>query len=503
MKKRNMLLLALLLALAPATGSAQDLPELFGDVYESIGEGLAQGAGLAASSLGEELTLSLETDSARVEEGKTVLLTVTAGNPLAREVSVGITLELPERLRASEETAWEATLPAAQFDEETGELAPSVTAFTREVTLLPGGGSEQIVIGSELEMGTRFYRAQTPLALCVPDVSVNASVEGAQNHRMQPGDAFAYRIEIANAGDAPKDVTVEMVLPQDVTLTEELPEGFVQVGSVIRGQVHAQAADGETPGSVVLALPAVIAQNALEGDEDAHKLIAGTLRVDGERVPLERIEVCDAKINARLLADTERLEAGEETTLSVVVVNSGLAAADVRLSCMLPEGLSLAVPQEEQEEATAAETRAVPTGGDSDLPMTGAAVPGEPAQQAAPVMTRQDRTLMFDVHMDAASEAPDGVIAHTRVIEIPVVADAPQDSLSEQLVSASLAWSVGEEQMQLGEAVAMRVVRPEFLGMSRADWNGVFWASVLLLVTVICLYAAVRRESKEEDFCCE
>lgn len=501
MKKRNMLLLALLLALAPAAGSAQDLPELFGDVYESIGEGLAQGAGLAADSLGEELTLSLATDSARVEEGKTVVLTVTAGNPLAREVSVGVTLELPERLRASEETAWEATLAPAQLNEETGELTPSVTTFTRELTLLPGGGSEQAVIGSELEMGTRFYRAQTPLALCVPDVSVSASVDGADNHRMQPGDAFAYRIEIANAGDAPKDVTVEMVLPQDVTLTAQPPEGFAQAGSVIRGQVHAQAAEGETASSAVITLPAVIAQNALEGDEDAHRLIAGTLRVDGERVPLERIEVCDAKINARLLADTERLEAGEETTLSVVVVNSGLAAADVRLSCMLPEGLSLAVAEEEQEEATAAETQAVPTDGGDDLPMTGTAVPGEP--QAAPVMTRQDRTLVFDLHMDAASEASDGVIACTRVIEIPVVADAPQDSLGEQLIGTSLAWSVGEEQMQLGEAVAMRVVRPEFLGMSRADWNGVFWASVLLVVTVLCLYVAVRRESKEEDFCCE
>ena len=110
---------------------------------------------------------------------------------------------------------------------------------------------------------------------------------------------------------------------------------------------------------------------------------------------------------------------------------------------------------------------------------------------------------MFDVHMDAASEAADGVIATTQVIEIPVVADAPQENLGEQLVGASLAWSVGEETMQLGEAVALRVVRPEFLGMSRADWNGVFWASVLLLVTVICLYAAVRRENKEDDFCCE
>ena len=501
MKKRNMLLLALLLALAPVTGSAQDLPELFGDVYESIGEGLVQGAELAAQSLGEELTLSLATDSARVEEGKTVVLTVTAGNPLAREVDVAITLDLPERLRAAEETAWKATLPAAQLDEETGALAPSVTTFTRELTLLAGGESAQIAIGSELEMGTRFYRAQTPLALCVPDVSVSAGVEGAENHRMQPGDAFAYRIEIANAGDAPKDVTLEMVLPQDVTLTQALPEGFAQAGSVIRGQVHAQAAEGETPSSVELTLPAMIAQDALEGDADAHKLIAGTLRADGERVPLERLEVCDAKINARLLADTQRLSAGEETTLSVVVVNSGLAAADVHLSCTLPEGLSLVQTEEAHEEATSAEAQAALTDGGDDLPRTGAAVPGEPAAQS--VMTQQDRTLMFDVHMDAASEAADGVIATTQVIEIPVVADAPQENLGEQLVGASLAWSVGEEPMQLGEAVAMRVVRPEFLGMSRADWNGVFWASVLLVVTVLCLYAAVRRESKEEDFCCE
>ncbi|MGN0776396.1 MAG: hypothetical protein ACI4MM_06920 [Candidatus Ventricola sp.] len=500
MKKRNMLLLALLLALAPVTGSAQDLPELFGDVYESIGEGLTQGAALAAGSLSEELTLSLATDSTRVEEGKTVVLEVTAGNPLAREVDVVITLELPERLKAAEATAWEATLPAAQLDEETGALAPSVTTFTRELTLLPGGGSEQIAIGSELEMGTRFYRAQTPLALCVPDVSVSAGVEGAENHRMQPGDAFAYRIEIVNAGDAPKDVTLEMVLPQDVTLTQALPEGFAQAGSVIRGQVHAQAAEGETPSSVELTLPAMIAQNALEGDADARKLIAGTLRADGERVPLERIEVCDAKINARLMADTDRLSAGEETTLSVVVVNSGLAAADVRLSCMLPEGLSL-VQAEGHEEATAAEAQAALTTGGDDLPKTGAAVPGEPAAQS--VMTRQDRTLMFDVHMDAAGETADGVIAATQVIEIPVIADAQQDNLGEQLIGASLAWSVGGEPMQLSEAVAMRVVRPEFLGMTRADWNGVFWASVLLLVTVICLYAAVRRENKEDDFCCE
>lgn len=341
MKKRNMLLLALALALAPAAGSAQDLPELFTDVYESIGEGLEQGAVLAMNSLNQELTLAMETDSARIEEGKTVRLTVTAGNPLAMDAEVEITLELPERLHASAETAFKATLPAAQLDAQTGELTPSVTTFTRELTLTPGGESEQVALRAEMGMGTRFYRAGTQLALCVPDVSVSAFADGVENNRLQPGDAFAYRIEIENAGTAPKDVAVEMVLPEAVTMTQPLAHGFVRMGGVVRGLVHAEAANGE-PSRQVVALPAAIAENALEGDADAQRLIAGTLRVDGERVPLPRIEVCDARISARLMAEKENLEVGEETLLSVVVVNAGLAAADVRLSCMLPEGLSLA-----------------------------------------------------------------------------------------------------------------------------------------------------------------
>ena len=41
------------------------------------------------------------------------------------------------------------------------------------------------------------------------------------------------------------------------------------------------------------------------------------------------------------------------------------------------------------------------------------------------------------------------------------------------------------------------------LGLTRADWNGVFWAGIMLLVTVVCLYAAVKREKHEEDYCFE
>ena len=47
----------------------------------------------------------------------------------------------------------------------------------------------------------------------------------------------------------------------------------------------------------------------------------------------------------------------------------------------------------------------------------------------------------------------------------------------------------------------MRVYRPMFLGITKEDWNGIFWASLLLLVTVVCLYAAVRSDHDKEDYC--
>ena len=56
---------------------------------------------------------------------------------------------------------------------------------------------------------------------------------------------------------------------------------------------------------------------------------------------------------------------------------------------------------------------------------------------------------------------------------------------------------------QLGEAVAMRVKQPTFLGITYSEWGGIFWASLLLLVTVVCLYAAVRRDERAEDYCCD
>lgn len=489
MKKWNMLLLAMLLACMPAAGFAQELPDLFTAVYEGVGEGLAEAAALLEEQAqGEteeapvlpamqesgELTLTIEPAADRIEEGKTLRVTVNAGNPMPREMPVAFSMKLPEGVTASPDTAWEAVLPAA------GD-GPSETAFTRELTLEPGGVSMPAQLMVEMSMGTRFYRAGADIALCVPDVTVEASLDGAQDGRLTPGALAVYQIAVRNSGAAPKDVPLALTLPEGVT-AEQIPAGFAQAERTIRGTVRAEAAQGETPFEQAIRIPVRIAEDILEGDEDASRLISGVLTADGKRMALPRMQVCGAKISARMIADRMNLEEGEETCLRVVIANSGLAEADVEVSCMLPEGLALI--REEEEEATPGEA-VLPGGGDQ------------------PAMTQGERVLTFDVHMPAAEQGAGGVTAYTKEIEIPVEALQAQEKLSEQLMGAALAWRVDEGDAQLAQAVAMRVYRPAFLGISGDDWSGMFWAAILLMITIACLCAAVRNDKREEDFCCE
>ena len=263
------------------------------------------------------------------------------------------------------------------------------------------------------------------------------------------------------------------------------------------GLVHVPAAQGETAAHVEVIIPAVIAGDALEGDADAQRLIAPVINVDGAEIAAPRVQVCGPQISARLMAESETLETGEETVLSIVVVNSGLAEADVQLSCVLPEGLTIADDEQEEEKPV------VPAAQDDGrLPGAGETIPVED-KVSEPAMKQDDRTLVFDVHMDAARQTADGVIANTQVIEIPVRAEIAQGRMTEQMLGAALAWSVDHAQTALGEAVALSVRPQTVLGLTRADWNGVFWAGVLLLLTSVCLYAAVKKDKREEDYCFE
>lgn len=531
MKKLCMMTLAALILLWPAAVSAQGLPDFLSAVYDGIGEGLEAGVSQALASVDQELTLDVVPSQGRVEEGKTITLTVTAGNPRPQETTVQIELKLPERVAAAQDTTWEAVLEPAKLDTQTGAFVPSVTVFTREITLMPGGKSEQTAIEAEMSMGTRFYRASAPLDLCVADISANASAEGLTDGRLRPGDAFTYQIEVLNAGMAPKDVQVELILPDSVELGEELPASFVRAGSRISGQVRAEAAQLDEAGAAasraVITLPATISEQALDGDEDATRLLAGILRVDGERVPLPRIQVCGAKISAKLLADADSLEAGEEMKLRVVLVNSGLADADVRVSCVLPDGLTLVTGEEtdaketktpeedEQKEDEAAgeaedeQQEEIATPAQASLPPEdrgtpdAAAVIADETEAAEPAMRQENNTLIYDVHMDAASETDGGVTASTRVLEMQVKAEESLENVKERLVGATLAWTVDDGQAQLGEAVAMRVYSSGFLGIGSEEWSGIFWASLLLVVTVACLYAAVRADNSKDEYLCE
>lgn len=503
MKTKSMLALVLICLAVPAMGSAQGLPEFLGVMGEGIGEGVAQTAARISQSLETDLDLALTADSARIEEGQTLTLTVAAKNPRAAETAVTFALQLPERIACQQETAWEAMLPPASAD-ESGEIVPSVTTFVKTLTLMPGGKSEAAEIVCEMGMGPRFYRAKQAVDICVADVAVAAQMIGGEDGRLQPGDAFTWALTVSNSGMAAKDVELALMIPEGVSLAGELLPGLTLEGTRLSGSVRAEAAQAEEGGVqaslAVLELPMQVDEDALLGDEDAMRLMAGVLYADGKRVPLPRMQVCGAKISAQLVSDADEMEPGEETILRVMVVNEGLAGADVKLVCALPAGL-VCMEEAKKPEATPAEAGLLPAGSDpagpDGVPVL-AAVKTEEAQ-----ITKENNTLMFSWHMDAAKENEDGVKASTKVFEIPVRALEAQENLKEQLVGASLAYSVDGSDMRFGEAVAMRVYTPSFMGIAHEDWNAIFWACVLMMITVSCLYAAVNAGTAKDEYCCE
>ena len=452
-----------------------------------------------ASVQDTDLTLRIETAQGRLDEGQTLTVTVIAGNPLPSDTPVTLTLALPERLTSAQPTTWQAVLPAAKTD-ESGNMIPSEIAFTREVTLAMGGEGEQATLQVEMGMGARFYRAQTAIELCVSDVRVTAAAEGVTDGRVQPGDAFAYRVEIVNAGAASRDVPLELILPDGLSLAGELPEGFVLSGRSVNGTVRAEAADrigsALVPSQAAVTVPVQVDADALKDDADALRLLCGVLRADGERLAMPRVQVCGAQITARLIPEMDNLEAGAQMNLRIVVANTGLAPADVRVSCVLPQGLTL-VKGADNDEATPGESAKVFPPEDGDL--QAAAMLTEEAEMPVLEASLDGGTLIYALHMDGARETADGIAASTRVIDVRVQAEEPQRAIRESLVGTALAWSTDDE-TRLAEAVAVRVYTPAFMGITMDEWGGIFWATLLLVVTVACLYAAVRVD-KDDDYC--
>lgn len=515
MKKWSVFFLCALLTALPFGGVAEALPKVLDAVSQGLTEGLADGIEAAAADgvqaiAAQDLSLSLSAQNARIEEGRTLLLTITAGNPYPTAADVTLTLDLPARLSCAQPMTWQAQLEPASTDPVSGELIPSVKTFTREVTLIPGGGeSETADILVEMSMGARFYRAKAALELCVPVISASASLENADDALAAPGETLPLLIDVINDGTAPKDVTVSLVLPDGVSPEGELPAGFSLRGRTLVGAVRVEAGS-----AAAVRLPLKTDEGLLEDDADASRLIAAVLTVDGKRVPTPMIRVVGPMISAKLIPELKSLEEGQMMDLSITVVNTGLAGADVELRCLLPEGLSMVSSPENTKNAKEEKATATQTEADDKLPpaaMT-AGNTGDPPAAAQPVMSEaavssfsrdENGTLIYAVRMDPATETEGGIAAATKEIRLRVRADVPVENVGDRLLGASLAWRTDEGDMQLSEAAALRVYQQGFLGLSNAEWNGILLAALLMLVTVCCLYSAVKSDSKAEDYCFE
>lgn len=510
MKKWSKLILGALLLLIPMGGRAEEAPDLLSAVAQGLSEGLSEGLLGETKENAQELTLSLNAADARIEEGHTLLLSVTAGNPYPDATDVTLTLDLPQRLSCAQPLTWTAQLAAATLDPQTGEWMPSTATFTREVTLTPGGDSEETELSVEMAMGTRFYRAKTALALCVPHISAKTAIDGAQGQLVQPGDAFAYEIHIANDGTAPKDVPMELILPAGVTPVQPLPAGFALRGRTLSGAVRAEATSESS-----VRLPMQVDEDALEDDEDASRLLCGVLTVDGARVGVPMLRAVGPLISARLIPQKQQLELGETMDLTVTVANLGLAPADVRIACLLPQGLSIVKDETETEKTQTKEIKetkgaqeeteveatlppaAMDEADDAQPPQAEAVMAQAPEQM---VVRQTERQIDVSLHMDAATQAEGGNAAATKEITLRVRADAPVEDVHDRLLGASLAWRTDDGETQLGEAVAFEINRGGMMGLSDSEWNGILLAALLMLVTVCCLYSALKSD-KEEEYC--
>jgi len=497
-KKWSMLMLCALLLLPPLSAGAEDLPDFLSAVAQGMSEGLQEGVQAAAA---QDLTLSLTAQDARIEEGRTLLLTITAGNPYPAATDVTLTLDLPQRLSCAQPLTWTAQLKPAAPDPKTGELLPSSAAFTREVTLLPGGESEQAELLVEMGMGARFYRAKTTLDLCVPDISAAASIIGADTQIVQPGGSFVYQVELLNEGSAPKDAPVELLLPAGVTPVTPLAAGFALRERTLCGTVRVEAAGENT-----VRLPMTVDPDALESDEDACRLLCGVLSVDGQRIALPMLKAAGPLISARLIPQKSQLKQGEVMDMTVTIANAGLAAADVDITCLLPEGLTVLkdltkIPEDKPKEEQKQGVSAAPNVDAGDPPAGGAAQAVMNDEPLTPVIREENGLITLSLHMDAARETDSGTAAATLEIPLRVRADVPVESVDDRMLGASLAWRTNDGGTQLAEAVALEIRRSGMMGLSDSEWNGILLAALLMLVTICCLYSAVKTDKREEDYC--
>ena len=488
-----MFFLCALLPLLPLSATAESLPEVLSAVSQGLNEGLKEGM-LQLNTADQDLSLTLSAKDVRLEEGQAMQLTLTAGNPYPQPADVTFTLDLPGRLSCTQPLTWQAQLEAAKTDPATGKLVPSVAVFTRVVTLTPDSGDgEQVELCAEMGMGARFYRAKTTLELCVPRISSSAALGSADDNRIEPGDAFALDIAVANDGTAPKDAAISYHLPDGISPEGALPSGFALRGRAISGIVRAEAAS-----SVCVQLPLQADADALNGDADASRLVGGMLTVDGKRVDSPMLQIVGPLICAKLIPAQMSLEEGEMTDMTITVVNSGLAEADVELSCLLPQGLNVVdIPA---EKAKAKDTQDAATDGEADeeIPPAAAAedsgLPPSPDAQAVmsesilrPELRAEDGALIYRLHMNAATQTDSGVAAAAKEIRLRVRADIPVENVGDRLLGASLAWRTDDGEAHLSEAATLRVHGDGFMGLSSSEWNGILLAALLMMVTICCL----------------
>lgn len=458
----------MLVLLALPAGAEERRPLDVNKVLSGIEEGIGKYVAALGQSNARDLSLVCQADAVRIVEGDVVTLEALVSNPHLYEEAVSVSLSVPEGCFAVEGTPllWQGKLPAAQLDAG-GAVEPSRTRLVWRLTVQPVPGAEDgfqaIDAVVTMSQDSRYYQDTASFSLLAPRISVrtNASARVAQ-----PEGTLMYTVLLTNNGPAAGQVTVRQQLPDGLRPVEmKVPAGARVDGADLVWDVEVPAAtyDGEAlvePAYAVRVGRVEVEADVLDGVLTGRKVLVSQVTAGDERLTPQRVTVQGPLLSLQLLCEATSARAGDEIPLALVIENKGRAPADVTVQAALPQGMALA--------------RFVTRG-------MGNKISGQ--------------TLSWNVHLDAAQMGLDGRLVPTQErIEFIASAKALSSGERERLLGVFATYRAGNQTPGISNVAQVTLKGSTFMGATQEEWAALFWATLLLLVTGVCLYCTIRRE---------
>lgn len=437
-------------------------------ILSGIEEGVSQYAAALGQSNARDLSLVAQADKQTIVEGDVVTLEAVVTNPHLYEEAVSVRLSVAQDRFEIDGSPleWQGKLPAATLDAK-GTVEPSRTRLVWQMRVLPvpGGddGLQELDAVVTMAQDSRYYQSAASFELLAPRISVRTN---ASSRTAQPEGALVYTVVCTNNGPAAGSVQVRQELPEGLKAIDlEAPAAARIEGRTLVWDVTVPAAtyDGDTlvePAHVVRIAKVEVEAGVLDGVSSGRKVLVSDVTANGERLTPQRLTVQGPLLSLQIECGVQNVRAGDEIPVALIVSNKGRADADVTLQTVLPKGMAL--------------SRFVTRGMHNKI---------------------SGQTLSWQVHLDAAQMGLDGRLVPTQErIEFVAKAQAVGEGERQRLLGVFSTYRAGNQAPGISNVAQVTLSRTTFLGATQEEWAALFWATLLLLVTGVCLYCTIRRE---------